>query len=463
MPEKLPNVDTEKQKKRQDWVAKHRAPDLETKVQAPPKIGRGELSKDASKEKKDGGSNVREQKRVEPLDSGIRKQLEQSFGVPLGDILVATGPSADKECEERGALAFTVGNVITLSSKIKKGTPEYIETLGHECAHVIQQDAVKAKGKEAKGQDQKENKGRQGKGKDEKPKDKEKKEAKSDNKSAENEAKGAEKKVANKESVNVKEKVSKGTEQHQEDRWESPTKIIIPLPGGKSIEINPPSGKHKTWKVAVPEVKTLGEPKEKEVRKVLAKNIPTPFFGLALHLGIEFGAKAECKAIPIGPIEVEYDSQTGQATVNAKASAMMGVSVWAAFRAGVAGDLWVVEAGVGLKAKLVASLEKKVEGGVSFGYNVKKGGMPSFGISLDLTALEIALKGAVALFCYFDAIGISTYEKEWTLYERTLGKLTIAGVKFSWSTSEGGKIEPKAMDIQNLEGNISSLFPKKSR
>lgn len=265
------------------------------------------------------------------------------------------------------------------------------------------------------------------------------------------------------ESTSLAQKDQQKQTSEREDRWENPTKVVIPLPGGKKIEVSPPDRKHRVWKVTVPEIVQLGRPLEGEKVRRLTKNIPTPFFGLALHLGVELGAKAECKALPLGPLEVEYDAQTGQATIQAKASAMMGVSIWAGLRAGVAGDLWLVEAGVGLKAKIIAGIEKKVEGGIAFGYNVRKGGMPQFGVNLDLTPFEIALKGAVALFCYYDALFISTYEKTWTLYERTLGKLTVAGVKLSWSTAEGFKVEPKALDVQDLEGNIRSLFPSKSR
>ncbi len=252
-----------------------------------------------------------------------------------------------------------------------------------------------------------------------------------------------------------------------EDRWDYPSKVVIPLPGGARSEVSPPPGNRRAWKVSLAEVKDLGpwlRGAEKGAEKVkrITRNIPTPFYGLALHLGVESGAKAECKAFALGALEVEYDHDTGQVNVSARASASMGVSVWAGLRAGVSGDLWLVEAGVGLKAKLIAALEKKAEAGVFFGYNLRRGGMPDIGINLDLTALEIALKGAVSLFCYYDAVFVSTYEKTWTLYERTLGKFTLAGVKIRFSTARGLVAEPQAFDIKDLDGNIRSLFPSKS-
>lgn len=238
-------------------------------------------------------------------------------------------------------------------------------------------------------------------------------------------------------------------------------KIIIPLPGGLKIEIEAPDNR-PTWKTTLAFGKKFGSEVKGGKKTGFKRNIPTPFFGLALQLGIDVGVTAKMDAALLKTVTVEYNTSTGMAKVTGAASASMGLEAFIGLRAGVAADAWIAELGVGLKAKLIASLKKEAGFNLAFGYNVKSGGMPYFGFDTDLTALELALKGAVALFAYYDAVFVDTYEKEWTLFERSLGKLTVAGIRMGYNTKDGGQIAPKAMDLQNLDGNVRSLFPSHS-
>ena len=122
------------------------------------------------------------------------------------------------------------------------------------------------------------------------------------------------------------------------------------------------------------------------------------------------------------------------------------------------------EVGVGLKAKLGLNASKPLSASVALGFNATTG---DFGLNgkLSMAAWDLALKGAVGLFAYYDAIGVSTYSKDWWLYERTLGKMTLAGLDFPFSvTRRGGfqgKVEPKPLDLQDMEGNVRSAFPSR--
>ena len=85
--------------------------------------------------------------------------------------------------------------------------------------------------------------------------------------------------------------------------------------------------------------------------------------------------------------------------------------------------------------------------------------------TLALAALKLEAKAAAARYVCVDAIGVSTYTKDWTLWERTLGELALAGFeleagRFGGRWKRGPK--PKPMRIRNIVGNVERMFPGKS-
>ncbi len=85
----------------------------------------------------------------EPLEPGLRGQMELRFGHDFGKVRVHRGGRAAASAEAVRARAFTVGNEIVLgSAAAEPGTRWSLPLLGHELAHVVQQDkAFRGSGK----------------------------------------------------------------------------------------------------------------------------------------------------------------------------------------------------------------------------------------------------------------------------------------------------------------------------
>lgn len=80
--------------------------------------------------------------RGQPLDKGVRRDMETNLGTDLSDVRVHTDSSAHELNESVNARAFTTGNDVFF----KQGTYDPAsssgrELLGHELTHVVQQRA----------------------------------------------------------------------------------------------------------------------------------------------------------------------------------------------------------------------------------------------------------------------------------------------------------------------------------
>lgn len=74
------------------------------------------------------------------LHSDLAATLSSSYGDPLNDVSVHTGPSADSLARAVSARAFTVGSDIFFASgEYNPATPSGQELIAHEVAHVVQQ------------------------------------------------------------------------------------------------------------------------------------------------------------------------------------------------------------------------------------------------------------------------------------------------------------------------------------
>jgi len=418
---------------------------------------------------------------TEPLDAKVTAQLKASYGADLSDVVVRSGPGADVECNKRGCAAFALGGVITMSSKAgEKGSAGYQKILLHECAHVVQQRLGKnpdAKKGEAKkdAAEQPENaaapgapaapgaagaKGAAAKGAD-KGASTGAKEAEADGAAA---AAGKGKKA----------KISKGASDQEAQHapapppteHENPNVVLIPLGNGRSISIAPPN-RDGDWAMGVSGSKKVAEGINHKSNKWWRKSVPTPFFGLVAQLGIQVGMEFKLGEVMLNHIRVQRKTRDGKAMYEVEGTLETGMSLegYLALTAGVSADAWIAEVGVGVKAKLGLTKSHPLSLAVAFGVNPATGEFAMNG-KLSMAALELALKGSVGLFAYYDAIGVSTYSKDWWLYERSLGKLAFGGVEmpFGWNKSKGftGKVEPKPFNVQDMEGNIRSAFPSKS-
>ncbi|MBI5609979.1 MAG: DUF4157 domain-containing protein [Deltaproteobacteria bacterium] len=436
----------------------------------------------------------------EPLSGEIAKKIKDSLGSDLSDVVVRSGPGADDECKKRGCSAYALGNVITMGSQAgEPGSAGYDKILLHECAHIVQKrlgknpDPKKAQARPDAAQPA----------------------AAADPKApAPKQADAAAPKAAQQGTTAAKEKEAdqaataaqqgkKGQVRHQaaeneaqhappvastpaarpgaaptakpgdakgakpaEGEQNNPSQISIPI-GDRAIVFTPPA-RNGDWQLGISGAKKLYAGTEKKVDKWWRKNIPTPFFGLSLGLGIQAGVTFKVGEVMLNNIVIKRrKDDKGGAWYEVEGNLETGVSTEGsiALTAGVVADAWVAEAGVGIKAKLGLSANKPASAAVALGYNPTTG---DFGLNgkLSLAAWEMALKGTVGLFAYYDAVGVSTYTKDWWLYERTLGKMTLAGVDFGFGLTKQrgfyGEVKPKPLDLQDLEGNVRSAFPSRN-
>jgi hypothetical protein len=89
-----------------------------------------------------GAEKTQEAKPAEPqpLDPGVRSQMESAFGEGFGDVRVHAGKQAGEVAGELDALAFTRGRDIYFKEgEYNPSTHEGQELLAHELAHVVQQ------------------------------------------------------------------------------------------------------------------------------------------------------------------------------------------------------------------------------------------------------------------------------------------------------------------------------------
>jgi Domain of unknown function (DUF4157) len=110
-------------------------------VQKTLKIGRNEQGETVTKGQveteidsaRGGGAN---------LDSGVRAQMESSFGADFGGVRVHDNSQADSLNRSLSALAFTTGNDIFFrQGKYQPGSSDGRRLLAHELTHVVQQNS----------------------------------------------------------------------------------------------------------------------------------------------------------------------------------------------------------------------------------------------------------------------------------------------------------------------------------
>ncbi|MEU6667870.1 DUF4157 domain-containing protein [Streptomyces sp. NPDC046727] len=76
----------------------------------------------------------------EPLEPGLRSDLEGRFGTDLASIRLHAGPRADADARRLGADAFTTGqDIFFRSGRFAPATREGLRLLAHEVTHTIQQ------------------------------------------------------------------------------------------------------------------------------------------------------------------------------------------------------------------------------------------------------------------------------------------------------------------------------------
>lgn len=84
----------------------------------------------------------------QPLDGGVRRQMEPAFGADFSRVRVHTGPEAHALNREVNAVAFTTGqDIFFRHSAYEPGSSAGRELLAHELTHVVQQTGpgIKAK------------------------------------------------------------------------------------------------------------------------------------------------------------------------------------------------------------------------------------------------------------------------------------------------------------------------------
>ena len=83
----------------------------------------------------------------EPLDAGVRRSLETSYGADLTSVRVHTGPGAHELAGAASAKAVTSGNDIYFArDRYAPETPDGWRRVAHEVAHVVQQRNGRASG-----------------------------------------------------------------------------------------------------------------------------------------------------------------------------------------------------------------------------------------------------------------------------------------------------------------------------
>lgn len=76
----------------------------------------------------------------QPLDDGVRQEMERGFGTSLADVRIHTGPESDDLNRDLRAQAFTTGSDIFLRQDAPSTDSEAgRHLLAHELAHVVQQ------------------------------------------------------------------------------------------------------------------------------------------------------------------------------------------------------------------------------------------------------------------------------------------------------------------------------------
>jgi hypothetical protein len=81
------------------------------------------------------------------LGSSVSRQLESSYGEPLGDVRVHTDERAAALARAVSARAFTVGrDIFFAAGEYDPGSRQGGELLAHETAHVVQQRGAPASG-----------------------------------------------------------------------------------------------------------------------------------------------------------------------------------------------------------------------------------------------------------------------------------------------------------------------------
>jgi hypothetical protein len=88
----------------------------------------------------------------QPLDSGVRAEMEASLGHDLSDVRVHTDRGASSSAQAVQAKAYTAGNEIVFGSgAYAPETAEGKRTLAHELTHVVQQRSGPVDGTPASG------------------------------------------------------------------------------------------------------------------------------------------------------------------------------------------------------------------------------------------------------------------------------------------------------------------------
>ncbi|MBM4345100.1 MAG: DUF4157 domain-containing protein [Deltaproteobacteria bacterium] len=521
--EAQPKSNEDKLAKRRAFQARTAGPVIESPAplqQLQPTKAQADLQQAAIQgggKKEDGGGEAQTPSgaiKSEPLDAGTVRKVKDTMGADLSDVVVRTGPGADAECQKRGCSAFAVGDMITISSQAgEPGSAGYQKVLLHECAHIVQKRV--GKNPDEKKAQAKPDAAQPGAAADPKapppateaspegdrggaPEDKGPKApggpaaAGASTAAKEQEADQAAQAAQGGQRAQIKQAAGASEEQHApptaggatsnagrapaagggttapggqpQGEHNNPSQITIPIGGDRGITFTPPN-RDGDWQLGVSGVKKLYAGTEKKVDKWWRKNIPTPFFGLAVSLGIQAGVTFKVGEVMLNNIVVKRrKDDRGGAWYEVEGSLETGISVegFVALSAGVSANVWLAEAGVGVKAKLGLNASKPASASIALGYNPTTG---DYGLNgkLSLAAWELALKGAVGLFAYYDAIGVSTYSKDWWLYERTLGKMTLAGVDFPFGLTRQrgfyGEVKPKPLELQGIEGNVRSAFP----
>ena len=383
----------------------------------------------------EGGGGYEEQ----PLPPELATRAQESFGQAFDHVILRTGPKADEACKKRGARAFTKGNIITLSSEVSSNLQDPLaqETIFHELTHVVQQGQEGENG---------------GAG------------------AAEKEAQNAGAAAASGQQVAVTQGAAPGSEQNEigpTGETANTTQINIPLPGGTSLQITPPA-ESEDWEIGVgggKGIKVWADPIKEGADKDWKWHFPTPFFGLKVFLGAGISFEFKAGGLALDSAKLAYKASTDTYSLTGTLKTNFGWELAGYLTAGVSADVWVASAGVGVKAKLALTKETPLSGTAGFMYSPKSG---KFGgeVKLSMAALEIALKASLGLFVYYDAIFVSTYCKDWTLAERTIGKLTFGGLDIIGGLyNQGGfdgRIEPKPFELQDVRGNINGALPSRS-
>ena len=75
-----------------------------------------------------------------PLEPETRQRFEQAYGQPLADVRIHTGPTADATAASLNAIAFASGSDLFFTQNTyAPDSPQGLTLIGHELAHVIQQ------------------------------------------------------------------------------------------------------------------------------------------------------------------------------------------------------------------------------------------------------------------------------------------------------------------------------------